>query len=312
MTFRYTGFILGVSLLTASAVQADLREHFDAIEVRTGALYLQRSNFADDVIFSTSSAELTAQDVQQGEDTGWELSLFGQISDCKRIEFRYFHLDGFHFGESYTDPGGIVFNTQPFGSGLVDFPVAANLEYGAELTNYEINSRCAVNPDLEWFWGVRHIRSRDQLAGYFERIGNPGTNNHVAFGANNYLTGVQCGLDAVLADVGPFSLEALVKAGLYHNQVQTSYSETQGAISVVARKDVPAFVGELQLTGVYHINSSASCRIGYQFLVMTNIATAPNQVTNSVRFPAPSTVAMATDSPIYQGIFAQLDFYLYD
>jgi hypothetical protein len=96
---------------------------------------------------------------------------------------------------------------------------------------------------------------------------------------NNVLCGGQIGAEPVFWNrCGWFRLEGLVKAGLFGNCAhQRTLFPTAGQGLESRADSVPAFVGELGLTGVCKLNNCWSFRGGYEVLWITNTALAPDQ-----------------------------------
>jgi hypothetical protein len=170
---------------------------------------------------------------------------------------------------------------------------------------------------VDFLLGLRHVQNRETLEGLFS---NDSAENAMQFEADNFLSGVQIGLDGCLWQQGRFRLEGLARVGVYHNIVRTRYDllYDNGSTMITERAtdntNACSLLGELQLTGVYRLCDRVSLRGGYQFLVMTDIATAPNQVVNTDTAINGGTTrmrAVASDSPIYHGLTAQIEIWLY-
>jgi len=311
--------IVGLS----GALQANA---LDSLQVRTGALYLHRSDNNDDVLVRDSSLQplLTASQASPGGDVGWELALIGRFRKEFAIELRYFQLDNFSFDTQLTSsPSGLGFavDDSVIGFSGSSNPIVGRIDYESALYNIELNERWRISPNVEFILGLRHIQNKEGLRGVF--TDDSTGSNTIQFDADNYLTGIQVGLDAVLMRRGRFQLEGMARLGAYHNIIRTRYdmfldTNIGSAREWAAERDNGfSLAGELQLTGAYRISDRISLRGGYHLLFLTDVATAPNQVTStdsSFVNPATPRVAVfptASDSPLYQGIFAQLEFWLY-
>lgn len=314
------GLMAAACSWNATAVQAEL-PNLDGLEVRTGAMFLHRSDNNDGAIVIAgpfpAAPVLDASDASPGSDSGWELAITGHLDEDRSVEFRYFHLDGFNFNTRITDSSGVGFDVEPNGIGLFGATINGAFDYTSELSNFELNMRNRVNNDVEFLYGIRHLRQEENLGGFFDAPGFPGTTNTVGFETQNYLTGFQVGLDTVLFEHNRFRVEGIAKAGIYHNQVNSSYSALgTGDLDTInessfQRKDTFSFVGEAELAAVYQATDNISFRAAYQFLAMTNIATSPNQVQGTSRAGTSSTSAVATDCPIYNGLALQMEVWLY-
>ena len=314
------GLMAAACSWNATAVQAEL-PNLDGLEVRTGAMFLHRSDNNNDTVIIGGAFPagplLDSSDMDPGSDTGWELAITGQLDEDRAVEFRYFHLDGFNFSTQLTDPNGLGFDIIPAGIGVFNSTVNADIDYTSELSSFELNGRNRVKNDVEFLYGVRHMRHEEELGGFFTAPLFAGSTNAVAFDTQNYLTGFQVGLDAVLWERDRFRVEGIAKAGIYHNQINSSYSSAGAGLlggineGATERKDVVSFVGEAELAAVYQATDNVSFRAAYQFLAMTNIATAPNQVVGTDRTGPVTTTAVATDCPIYSGLALQMEVWLY-
>lgn len=302
-------------------VQADL----DSLQVRTGALFLHRSDNNDDTIVRGTGGTplLNSSQVSPGGNVGWELSVIGRCNDDFAIEARYFQLDDFSYSSSLTNsPGGMGFaiddETMGFFAGTG--PIVGAIDYNTDLYSIEVNERWRMNDRIDFLVGVRHIQNKETLRGVFTDSVVPGTS--LQFDADNYLSGAQIGFDALLLERNRFRLEGLVKLGAYHNIVRTAYGMDFNNGSTIAsehaadRRDGLSLLGELQVTGVYRLCDRVSLRGGYQLLFMTDIATATNQVVETdsafINNTTPvRTRSIASDSPIYHGLSLQLEFWLH-
>jgi hypothetical protein len=66
-----------------------------------------------------------------------------------------------------------------------------------------------------------------------------------------------------------------------------------------------SFVGEFKLQGKYHVLPNVSLRAGYELLLITSAAIAPNQAT----FTSDTTYLNTTANPFYHGAVFGCDFY---
>ena len=104
--------------------------------------------------------------------------------------------------------------------------------------------------------------------------------------AQNQMNGLQGTMDATLAEWGIFTLEGLARAGLFYNQITGHVQEVYAASgadesvygrTLIDKRDVLSFGGNLGLNGVFQLGSRVKLRTGYEAMVVTNTATAADQ-----------------------------------
>ena len=104
--------------------------------------------------------------------------------------------------------------------------------------------------------------------------------------ASNQMNGIQATTEANLLQRGPFSLEGVIRKGIFYNRISGTAREVYAASgsddSVYGRsfaddRDVVSFVGNAGLNGVYSVNDFVRFRAGYEVMLLTNMAVAGNQ-----------------------------------
>jgi hypothetical protein len=155
------------------------------------------------------------------------------------------------------------------------------------------NTRCQT---FEWFVGFRYLNLREQLHMYGERdqIGQDGIFREESgvynIRTNNNLYGAQLG--ARTRHWGrKWGWEATGKAGIFGNDAQQEqyvidYEQFPIRPVTSASTDRVAFVGELNLTGIYRLNEIWNLRAGYNAMWISGVALAPNQLDFSGELPA--------------------------
>lgn len=102
----------------------------------------------------------------------------------------------------------------------------------------------------------------------------------------NQLNGAQGTIDANLWQRGLFTLEGLVRAGVFMNHISGAvrevYSGGGADNSVYGRsltdsRDVVAFASNLGLNGVFAVSNHVKLRAGYELMFLTNAALSGNQ-----------------------------------
>lgn len=155
------------------------------------------------------------------------------------------------------------------------------------------NTRCQT---FEWFVGFRYLNLNEQLRMYGERdqIGQDGIFREESgvynIRTNNNLYGAQVG--ARTRHWGrKWGWEATGKAGIFGNDAQQEqyvidYEQFPIRPVTSASTDRVAFVGELNLTGLYRLNEIWNLRAGYNAMWISGVALAPNQLDFSGELPA--------------------------
>jgi len=108
----------------------------------------------------------------------------------------------------------------------------------------------------------------------------------------NNLYGGQIGVDAKLLELGRFSIDGLIKAGLFDNNA------TQSALVSMAKKLYPtqaatnaaAFVGEAELQLKYQLAKGLAFKLGYEALWLDGVALAPGQIRETYTTGPPQAV----------------------
>ena len=136
---------------------------------------------------------------------------------------------------------------------------------------------------IEWFAGIRFININDSL--------NIGVNRREAGGvesgdydiqASNHLWGGQVGA-RLRRTVNRFGWELTGKAGVYSNdagQTQSATDFPNFALrpSTSAFGVTTAFVGEIDLSGIYRLSDAWSVKAGYDVIFVDNLVLAPDQL----------------------------------
>ena len=97
----------------------------------------------------------------------------------------------------------------------------------------------------------------------------------------NNLYGFQIGADGKILERGRFSIDGLVKAGIFDNN-----AEQTTAVSVIAKQvrsasastNHAAFVGETGLQCKYQVTKRLLLRAGYEAIWLQGVALAPGQI----------------------------------
>ena len=124
--------------------------------------------------------------------------------------------------------------------------------------------------------------------GWVDNAGGPPTLLSLFWNGSttNQLNGGQLTMDGAMLELGGFTLEAVVRAGLFFNHmtgtVQELYVGSGADDSVYGRqlsdeRDVVAFAGNFGLNGLFQVSEHVKLRAGYELMVLTNTALGGDQ-----------------------------------
>ena len=192
---------------------------------------------------------------------------------------------------------GIFWQTQDFPYQAMAWSAATNL-YGAE-----VNGRLALSSRVTMLAGFRWLQLNDNLQGTLTppdqtaptwKSACPGCNifqitpgvaagNYPPFWnttTTNNLYGVQIGVNGKILELGRFSLDGLIKIGLFDNHAgqSTGVSLQKVAYPSQATTNQAAFVGEAGLQLKYQLSKALALKAGYEALWFDGVALAPGQI----------------------------------
>jgi hypothetical protein len=119
---------------------------------------------------------------------------------------------------------------------------------------------------------IFQIKPGDQPAGNYPPFWNTSTTNN--------LYGVQIGTDVKILELGRFSLDGLIKTGIFDNNADqsTEVSMKKVVYPSQATTNNVAFVGEAGLQLKYKISNGLALKVGYTALWLDGVALAPGQI----------------------------------
>lgn len=224
---------------------------------------------------------------------------------------------------------------------FVPFTIAGNNEsfngsttqsiaYSSDLSSFELNYRVrgrlgkdqlvmdangnwhrAANAgfEKEFLVGLRYVGLGEQLDWTAQDIVNVGDDGRYDIHTRNDLFGYQMGT-GMTYQAPRWSLGTQVKGGVYLNRATgesrldfTADDENDFDLNMVENQ--LSFIGEFRLQAKYHVMPNVSLRAGYEMLLMTAAALAPNQAT----FTSNTTYLNSTGTPFYHGASFGCDFY---
>ncbi len=224
-------------------------------------------------------------------------ALFGvRLRNCWAVEFGYFGLFDSQASVDYVRPNQNVDVTLPgplgVASNVFHDGVRVNINYQSRLQGAEVNFPCCyywecceegVAGSREWFAGFRYISLREVLhISGAKTVSGLVETGFYDVNSRNDLFGAQLG-GRLRRCYGKFSWEATGKAGIFGNQAGQSqvFVDFPGFLlrpRVTSNGGNVAFVGELNLTGIYQLNETWGLRAGYNLMWIEGVATAPGQL----------------------------------
>jgi hypothetical protein len=192
------------------------------------------------------------------------------------VEASYFGMDEWSLSKSIfvPVPGAelLLFNNP--GSSVFVLPgQIVTYNYISQLHNAEINLRHPVWERLSVLMGFRYLDLHEELNSTID--GAPVLDVNV----DNHLYGGQIGLNVAFINTCSYSIEGVVKVGVYGN-----HSDLAMRIPDLLFGDKTshtAVQGEIGLMGIYQVTEHLSARLGYQAMWIDGIAIASDQVENA-------------------------------
>jgi hypothetical protein len=216
---------------------------------------------------------------------------------CRPVEFGYFGLFDSRASLDYVRPNPNVDVTLPgplgVASDVFHDGVHTRLDYVSRLQGAEVNFPCCCcwesccgeyAGSREWFVGFRYLSLRED----FRILGRKPVRTGVETGfydissSRNDLFGAQVGA-RMRRCRGRLSWEATGKVGVFGNQAgqEQIFVDYPGFLLrplVSSNGGSVAFVGELNLTGIYRLNDTWGLRAGYNLMWIEGVALAPDQL----------------------------------
>jgi hypothetical protein len=240
-------------------------------------------NVPPNIVLSTG--QLATQD-----NVGFRFLANIQLGASQSTEFVYFGPFHFMSSAAVADPTGQLFSTfsnfgtdnPPFGFAETDLATIQKISYLSQLDNFEWNFRQrwqAPNGRFQgsYLAGIRYVKIDERL-----RLHSEGPNAFFDYlqQTTNSLTGAQIGGDLWVTPIAGFRVGVEAKAGVYGNYA-TNTSEVRafsfpGTFDDRAIGDAVSFVGDLSGQFTYRVNYHWTIRGGYNGMVATGLALAPN------------------------------------
>lgn len=245
-------------------------------------------------LFTTPGTEvLNSSDLQQGFSGGPRIDLIRHGDSGYDLEVSYFQIGGWSSDRAVAPdpadawlvmraPGTWLFSKSPWIQTNQQASQAMVWDYSTELQNAELNARWNPSSRVTVLAGFRWVNLGENLAGTLDPL--PSQLSHWHFWdttTTNNLYGFQIGADGKIWERGRFSIDGLVKAGIFDND-----AETTTAVSVIHKSmysgsdstNHAAFVGETGLQCKYQVTQRFLLRAGYEVIWLEGVALAPEQI----------------------------------
>lgn len=149
---------------------------------------------------------------------------------------------------------------------------------------------------------------------------NPASNNLLSFSnfwstkTTNNLLGIQLGVQGLLFEYGQFVLDGTLKAGFYNNHASQSSAVSMEKTMYYSGSTANqfAYTGDGLLQLKYLATKDVTIKLGYQFLLMGNIALAPGQISQTIAKNSPTSLSAtgvnAGSTVFFQGATLGLEY----
>jgi hypothetical protein len=208
------------------------------------------------------------------------------------------------------------------------------IDYASDLAGFEVNYRVrgrlghdqlVMDPNGNWHRSADAGFEKEYLVGLrFIEMGERfdwtatdiatgtvivGDDGEYRIRTQNDLFGYQMGTGATY-QAPRWSVGAFAKGGVFLNRATGDSrlnftADDTNDFNLHLVENQLSFVGEFKLQGKYHVLPNVSLRAGYELLLITSAAIAPNQAT----FTSDTTYLNTTANPFYHGAVFGCDFY---
>jgi hypothetical protein len=224
---------------------------------------------------------LYSGDLKQDFAAGPKLGLQRHDGSGLDWEISYFQIDGWNSSASvisgvdttpvFVAPGGFVQTTDSATQSMC-------WSYATRLYNGEVNAHWDLCPRVSMLGGFRWLCLREELLGTI-----PDPQRKTPFWdttTHNNLFGFQLGEDWKIFSGEAFTLDGLVKAGVFDNVAHenTGVSIFRHVFWESDNTNQAAFLGELELQCKYQLTSRLVLKLGYEAMWLQGVATAPGQL----------------------------------
>ncbi len=228
--------------------------------------------------YNTGAEVLNAEDFQQGFFGGPRVGLIRR-GCCYDLELLYFQIDGWSSTRQVLHDDNILYLTAPGPLIFLNQGETIQTEYASKLYNAEFNVRWNPLCRLTMLAGFRYLELRENLdwGRLYEGVTPPIFYNDWNTNTINNLYGFQIGADGLILDCCCFSIDGLVKAGIFGNHAeQATIAAAEGPF--IASTNHTAFLGEVGVQCKYQVTKGLVLRAGYEAIWLQGLALAPGQI----------------------------------
>ena len=253
--------------------------------INAEALFLHMSKAGDQPVVVNANGEnvLSTTSKNPGFTPGARFALGFALNDVSTIELSYFGLSQWTSNAAYVTGASDLQLPGDLGPATTDFKNsnAFFTTYKSELNNAELNHLWATDsPDIKFITGFRYLNLREFYD--INSVPSDGISSDYRITTRNQLYGGQIGLK-LKKEWGGFGVSLITKSGIYGNStrqqtylgdnsnVDTLRDSTSNGTSV-------AFVNELNPNIHARLNSTWNLRAGMDFLCISGVSRAPNQL----------------------------------
>jgi len=234
---------------------------------------------------------LGATDLQQGFSGGPRLDLIHHGDDGTDLEVSYFQIDGWNDARSIgpvIGPDGradwlVMRAPGNFLQTQESDDQSMTWDYASRLYNAEVNMRRNLGRRVTVLAGFRWVNLSEDLEGILLPPTAHGTGSFWDAQTKNNLYGFQIGMDAKLLEHNRFTIDSVLKAGIFDDHVDEATSVRMERIQFgeSASTNCLAFVGELGVQCKCQVTPRLSLKAGYEVIWLQGVALAPGQISKT-------------------------------
>jgi hypothetical protein len=279
--------------------------------IRAEALWMERGQPEGNLFLTDRDGQfLGAGQFDFDVESGFDLSIMEFNADGHAWEIRYFWLNDWSqtIPVRMVDPVIETVPATPEITGVFDI----DNTYISKLRSGEWNYLRATNYGT-FIVGFRYFEVNELLSIFMTEVDASPLITQTNFATENDLFGLQVGYGAMIFQHGHWSVDGIVKGGVFYNDadVNVSFRSNANVSNDGGNEDDDvAFGTEARLTVTYQLPSGWSIRGGYQGVYLNDVALAGEQVptTGPVIFTSPIFVQQNLGNVIYHGGFLGVEY----
>lgn len=245
----------------------------------------------EDPFKTTGTEALNANDFRHGFSGGPKLGLIHHGDDGSDLEVSYFQIDGWNSVRSIgpiigpDGPDWLVMRAPGDFVQIQDAPPTQTMawDYDSRLYNAEVNMRRSPWRRVTVLAGFRWVNLSEDLEGILTPPTAHGTGPFWDAQTKNNLYGFQIGMDAKLLERDRFSIDSVLKAGIFDNYVEEATSVRMERIQYgeSASTNHLAFLGEVGIQCKCQVTTRLLLKAGYEAIWLQGVALAPGQISET-------------------------------